>query len=198
MGGRRLKSKLFNRYVIVGISEKFGHNHADLQSVTPALAHDRSVNYSMALRPKRRGFKLEKNSRKRCDRLEKKTSLLLHFAASMSLQRHLFIKLLYLTITPWLTPRQVQPVPIVVPHSPGVRLGTVQAPLVSVSPALLVLYIFSLSCCPPIVPSIAGSCILARLTPSTIRRGAGGRGLLLGTRMALRRHIKKKQEALSL
>ena len=76
VGGRRLKSGLFNWYVIVGISEVFGHNHADLQSVTPALAYDRSVNYSTATRPKRRGFKLEKKSRKGCDRLEKKTSLL--------------------------------------------------------------------------------------------------------------------------
>ncbi len=39
LGGRLLKSGLFNLYVIVGISEVFGHNHADLQSVTPALAH---------------------------------------------------------------------------------------------------------------------------------------------------------------
>ncbi len=77
VGGRRLKSGLFNRYVIVGISEVFGHNHADLQSVTPALAHDSSVNYSTAPLPKRRGSKLKKNSRKGCDRLEKKTFLLL-------------------------------------------------------------------------------------------------------------------------
>ncbi len=76
MSGRRLKSGLFNQYVIVVMSEVFGHNHADLQSVTPALAHDRSVNYSTAPRPKRRGFKLEKFLRKGCDRLEKKTSLL--------------------------------------------------------------------------------------------------------------------------
>ncbi len=74
MGGHRLKSGLFSRYVIVGISDVFGHNHADLQSVTPALAHDPSVNYSTAPRPKRRGFKFEKNSRKGCDRFEKKTS----------------------------------------------------------------------------------------------------------------------------
>jgi hypothetical protein len=60
VGGRRLKSGLFNWYVIFGISEVFGHNHADLQSVTPALAHDPSVNYSTAPRPKRRGFKFEK------------------------------------------------------------------------------------------------------------------------------------------
>jgi hypothetical protein len=60
VGGSRLKSELFNRYVFVGISEVFGHNHADLQSVTPALAHDHSVNYSTAQRPKRRGFKFEK------------------------------------------------------------------------------------------------------------------------------------------
>jgi hypothetical protein len=50
----------------------FGHNHADLQSVTPALAHDPSVNYSTAQRPKRWGFQVEKNSRKGCDRFEKK------------------------------------------------------------------------------------------------------------------------------
>ncbi len=62
VGCRRLKSGLFNRYVIVGISEVFGHNHADLQSVTPALAHDPSVNYSTAPRPKRCRFKFEKNS----------------------------------------------------------------------------------------------------------------------------------------
>ncbi len=52
----------------------FGHNHADLQSVTPALAHDPSVNYSTARHPKRRGFKFEKILRKGCDRFEKKTS----------------------------------------------------------------------------------------------------------------------------
>ncbi len=42
------------------------------QKVTRALAHDRSssVNYSMALRPKCRGFKFEKKSRKGCDRFE--------------------------------------------------------------------------------------------------------------------------------
>ncbi len=62
--------------VIVRISEVFRHNHADLQSVTPGLAHDWFVNYSTAPRSKRRGFKLEKNSIKGCDRLEKKTSLL--------------------------------------------------------------------------------------------------------------------------
>ncbi len=73
MGGLGLKSGLFNGYVIVGISEVFEHNHADFQSVTPARAHDRSVNYSTAPRPKRSGFKLEKNSRKGCGRLEKKT-----------------------------------------------------------------------------------------------------------------------------
>ena len=72
VGGRRLKSGLFNRYVIVGISEVFGHNHADLQSVTLALAHCRFVNYSTAPRPKRRRFKFEKNSRKGCDTFEKK------------------------------------------------------------------------------------------------------------------------------
>ncbi len=77
MGCCRLKSGLFNWYVIVVISDVFGHHHADLQSVTPALAHDCSVNYSTAPRPKRRGFKLEKKSRKGCDRLEKKTTLLL-------------------------------------------------------------------------------------------------------------------------
>ena len=76
VGGCRLKSGLFNRYVIVGISEVFGHNHADLQSVTPALAHDRSVNYSTARRPNRRGFKFEKNLRKGCDSFEEKTSRL--------------------------------------------------------------------------------------------------------------------------
>jgi hypothetical protein len=59
-----MKSELFNRYVLVGISEKFGHNHTDLQSVTQALAHDPSVNYSTAQRPKRRGFKFEKNREK--------------------------------------------------------------------------------------------------------------------------------------
>jgi hypothetical protein len=63
---------LFNRYVIVGISEVFGHNQADLQSVTPALAHDPPVNHSTAPRPKHRGFKFDKNSRKGCDRFEKK------------------------------------------------------------------------------------------------------------------------------
>ena len=73
MGGSRLKSGLFNQNVIVWISEVFGHNHADLQSVTPALAHDRSVNYSSAQHPKRRGFKFEKYSRKGCDTFEKKT-----------------------------------------------------------------------------------------------------------------------------
>ncbi len=76
VGGRRPKSALFNRYAIVGISEVFGHNHADLQSVTPALAHDPSVNYRTAPRPKRRGFKFEKNSRKGCDSFEKITSRL--------------------------------------------------------------------------------------------------------------------------
>jgi hypothetical protein len=43
------------------------------QEVTRALAHDCSVNYSTAPRPKRRGFKLEKNSRKGCGRLVNKT-----------------------------------------------------------------------------------------------------------------------------
>ncbi len=46
VGNRRLKSGLFNWYVIVGILEVFGHNHADLQSVTPALAHDRRITHS--------------------------------------------------------------------------------------------------------------------------------------------------------
>ncbi len=46
------------------------------QYVTPALAHDPSVNYSTAPRPKRRRFKFEKNSRNGCDRFEKKTSWL--------------------------------------------------------------------------------------------------------------------------
>jgi hypothetical protein len=32
VGGSGLKSGLFNRYVIFGISEVLGHNHADLQS----------------------------------------------------------------------------------------------------------------------------------------------------------------------
>jgi hypothetical protein len=73
VGGRRLKCGLSNRYVIVVISELFQNNHADLQSVTPALAHDPSVNYSTAQRPKRRGFKFEKNSRKGCDTFEEKT-----------------------------------------------------------------------------------------------------------------------------
>ncbi len=77
VGGSRLKSGLFNRYVIVGISEVFGHNHADHQPVTQALAHDPSVNYSTAPRPTRRGFKFEKKSRKGCDRFEKKPSGLL-------------------------------------------------------------------------------------------------------------------------
>ncbi len=72
--GRRLKSGLFNRYVIVGISELFGNNHADHHSVTLALAHDRSVNYSTAQSPKRRGFKFEKNSRKLCGTFQEKTS----------------------------------------------------------------------------------------------------------------------------
>jgi hypothetical protein len=39
--------------------EVFRHNHTDLQSVTQAFAHDPSVNYSTAQRPKRRGFKFE-------------------------------------------------------------------------------------------------------------------------------------------
>ncbi len=45
--GCRLKSGLFNRYVIVGISEAFGVNYAGHQKATPALAHDhdRSDNY---------------------------------------------------------------------------------------------------------------------------------------------------------
>jgi hypothetical protein len=73
-GGRPPTEKLFNRYEFVGISEVFGHNHADHGSVTPALAHDPSVNYSTVLRPKRRGFKFEKNSRKGCDTFEKKTT----------------------------------------------------------------------------------------------------------------------------
>ncbi len=85
VGGSRPKSGLFNRYVIVGISEVFGHNHADLQSVTPALAHDCSANNSTAPRPKRRGFKLEKNSRKGCDRLEKKTSWIHFFLGTLVL-----------------------------------------------------------------------------------------------------------------
>ncbi len=82
VGGRRLKSGLFNRYVIVVISELFRHNHADRQSVTPVLAHDPSVHYSTAPRPKRSGFKYEKNSRKGCDTFEKKTSGLLNRRAS--------------------------------------------------------------------------------------------------------------------
>jgi hypothetical protein len=73
VGGSRLKSGLFNLYVIDVISELFQKNHADLQSVTQALAHDRSVNYSMAQHPKRCGFKFEENSRKGCDTFEKKT-----------------------------------------------------------------------------------------------------------------------------
>jgi hypothetical protein len=60
VGGRRLKSWLFNRYVIVVILEVFGHNHTDLQPVTPALAHDRSVNYRTAPDSKRRGFSSRK------------------------------------------------------------------------------------------------------------------------------------------
>jgi hypothetical protein len=76
-GGRQpslspLKSGLFNRYVIVVISELFRNNHAHHQSVTQALAHDSSINYSTAPRPKGRGFKFEKNSRKGCDTFEKK------------------------------------------------------------------------------------------------------------------------------
>jgi hypothetical protein len=51
VGGSQLKSGLFNQYVIVGISEKFGDNHAGHRKVTPALAHDRSYNYSSAQRP---------------------------------------------------------------------------------------------------------------------------------------------------
>ncbi len=65
---------LFNRYEIVGISEVLGNNHADHQSVTPGLAHDSSVNYITAQRPKRREFKFEKDSKKICDTFEKKTS----------------------------------------------------------------------------------------------------------------------------
>ncbi len=68
VGCRRLKSGLFNRYVIVGISDVFGHNHADLQSVTPALAHDPSVNYSTAPHPKRRGLKRRIQVRKKIDK----------------------------------------------------------------------------------------------------------------------------------
>ncbi len=75
MGGRRLKCGLFDRYVIVGISEVFGHSHADLQSVTPALAHDPSVNYRTAPRPKRRGFKFEKSSSKRMRQTREKNVL---------------------------------------------------------------------------------------------------------------------------
>jgi hypothetical protein len=95
VGGRRLKSGLFNRFVIVGILEVFGHNHAVLQSVTQALAHDPSVNNSMAPRPKRRGFKLEKNSRKGCDSFEKKRlGHLISFLITGLIAN--FIRLLYL------------------------------------------------------------------------------------------------------
>jgi hypothetical protein len=61
-----------NLYVIVGISEMFENIHDDHHSVTPALAHGRSVNYSTAPRPKRRGFEFEKKSKKLCDTFEKK------------------------------------------------------------------------------------------------------------------------------
>jgi hypothetical protein len=83
MGDRRLKSGLFNRYVIVGISEVFGNNHADHHSVTSALAHDCSVNYSSAPRPKRRGFKFEKKLRKGCDTIEEKTFQTLCYAVQL-------------------------------------------------------------------------------------------------------------------
>jgi hypothetical protein len=88
VGGRRLKSGLFNRYVIVGISDLFGNNHADLQSVTPALAHDTSVKYSTAQHPNRRRFKFDKNLRKGCDRFEKKTFGLPTLSAGLSLTSH--------------------------------------------------------------------------------------------------------------
>jgi hypothetical protein len=66
-------TELFNRYVIVVVSELFRNRHADFQSVTQALAHDCSVNHSTAPRPQRCGFKFENNSRKWCDTFEKKT-----------------------------------------------------------------------------------------------------------------------------
>jgi hypothetical protein len=49
----------------------FGNNHADHHSVTQALAHDSSVKYSTAQRPKRSGFEFEKKSRNYATRLEK-------------------------------------------------------------------------------------------------------------------------------
>jgi hypothetical protein len=74
VGGHRLKDGLFNRYVIVVILEFFRKTHAHLQSVTPALAHDPAVNYSTAPRPKRRGFKFEKNREKDATRSRKNLS----------------------------------------------------------------------------------------------------------------------------
>ncbi len=66
------QSGLFSRYVIVVISELFQNNHAHLQSVTQAWPHDPSANYRTAPRPKCRGFKFEKHSRKGCDTFERK------------------------------------------------------------------------------------------------------------------------------
>jgi hypothetical protein len=72
VGGRRLKSGLFYRYVIVEISEALGDNHSGHKNVTPALAHDRSDNYSSAPCPESRVFKFEENSKKGCYSFEKK------------------------------------------------------------------------------------------------------------------------------
>jgi hypothetical protein len=65
----------------------FGGVRRRHQEVTRVLAHDCSVNYSTAPRPKRRGFKFEKNSRKLCDRLEKKTSWLPDLTCELRCQK---------------------------------------------------------------------------------------------------------------